>query len=238
MLIRHKDKAWLGILLGLSFLVLLALIFARGSGGKNGLEFSELLFNRLAKGSSYFIPELSSKLTPFEKQEVAVSVEMESTAQATEAKTIFSKVARETTAQGVVLNVKGNLGHLLEAALEDCRAMYLNNGDELREKYGVDGKEAMLVWYRALNAIGKKLQTGEERNVAQSKMILAVVTKGIEPAHNFYGIQPESVSDKVGVTTFLLVFYLVYTVWWGFAIYFLFEGFGLAMTKARIKREV
>lgn len=238
MLIRHRNKAWVGLLLTFSFFVLLALIFAPIFQGQNGLEFSELLFNRLAKGSSYFIPELSSKLTPFEKQEVAVSVGMESAAQATQAKAILSRVAPETTSQEAVLSVKGDLARLLGAALEDCNSMYMNDGDVLMRKYGIDGKEALLVWYRVLNGMGKKLQTGENRNVPQSKMILAVVTKGIEPAFNFYGIQPESVSRRAGTTTFLLVFYLAYTVWWGFAIYFLFEGFGLAMTKPRIKREV
>jgi hypothetical protein len=237
-LIRNKGKALMGLLLGLSFLVLLALIFAPVFRGKNGMEFAEQLFNRLAKGSSYFIPQLSAELTSFEKQEVAVSVEMEDTEQAARAKRIFSRAAPDTTAQGVTLNVRGDLAQMLGSALEDCRAMYWNNGNELREKYGMDGKEAMVVWHRALNAIAKKLQAGENRNVAQSKMILAVVTKGIEPAYNFYGMEPERVSSRAGITTLLLVFYLVYTVWWGFAIYFTFEGFGLVMTKARIKREM
>jgi hypothetical protein len=238
MLIIHKGKAVAGLLLGVSFFVVLALIFAPVFKGESGLELSDQLFNRLAKGSSYFIPELSSELTKFENQEVAVSVEMESAEQAARARKVLSKVAPDTTAQGAVLSVKGNLGKLLGAALQDCKAMYLNNGDELREEYGMDAKEAILIWDEVLNGTAKVLQRGENRNIAQSKMILAVVTKGIEPAYNFYGIQPESVSHRAGITAFLLVFYLAYTLWWGFGIYFLFEGFGLAMTKARIKREI
>jgi hypothetical protein len=34
------------------------------------------------------------------------------------------------------------------------------------------------------------------------------------------------------------VFYVVYTLWWGFAIFFIFEGIGLSMTKAKVKKEV
>ncbi len=238
MLIRNKGRALTGLLFGASFLVLLALIFTPAFGGRNGLEFAEQLFNRLAKGSSYFVPQLSAELRGFEKQQVAVSVEMESAEQAARAKVIFSRVAPDTAAQGAMLKVRGDLEPILASALEDCRAMYLNHGDELREKYGMDEKEAMVVWHRSLNGIAKKLQAGDRRNVAQSKMILAVVTKGVEPAYNFYGIEPERVSGRSGITTLLLVFYLVYTVWWGFAIYFMFEGLGLAMTKARIKREV
>ena len=238
MLIRNKRKAVLGLLLGISFFVVLGLIFAPIFKGESGLELSDRLFNRLAKGSSYFIPSLSSRLTAFEKQEVSVSVEMESAGQATRALEIFSKAAPDTTARGAVLNVKGNLGKLLGAALQDCKAMYLNDGDELRDKYRMDGKEAMVIWHSVLNETAKKLQQGTNRNIAQSKMILAVVTEGIEPAYNFYGIQPESVSHRAGITTFLLVFYLIYTIWWGFGIFFMFEGCGFAMTKARVKREI
>ena len=238
MLIRNKGKAVVGLLLGISFFVVLALIFAPLFKGKSGLEHSDRLFNRLAKGSSYFIPSLSSRLTEFEEQEVSVSVEMESAEQAARARMILSKAVPATTAQGAVLYVKGKLGNLLGAALQDCKAMYLNSGDELKEKYGLDGKEAMVIWYSALNGTAKELQKGENRNIAQSKMILAVVTEGIEPAYNFYGIQPESVSHRAGITTFLLAFYLIYTIWWGFGIFFLFEGCGFAMTKARVKREI
>jgi hypothetical protein len=238
MVIRNRGKAVVGLLLAISFFAVLALIFAPIFKGGSGLELSDRLFNRLAKGSSYFIPSLSSRLTKFEKQGVSVSVEMESAGQATEALKIFSKAAPDTTAQGAVLNVKGNLGKLLGAALQDCEAMYLNNGDELRGKYGMDGKEAMVIWYSALNGTARELQIGKNRNIAQSKMIRAVVTEGIEPAYNFYGIEPESVSHRAGTTTFLLAFYLIYTIWWGFGIFFLFEGCGFAMTKARVKREI
>jgi hypothetical protein len=38
--------------------------------------------------------------------------------------------------------------------------------------------------------------------------------------------------------TFLLVFYIAYTMWWGFSIFFFFEGIGLSMKKAKVKKEV
>ncbi len=238
MLIRHKRKALVGLLLGASFFVVLALIFAPVFKGVSGLELSDRLFNRLAKGSSYFIPVLSSELTKFENQEVTVSVEMENARRAVQARLILSKAAPDTTTQGAVLNVRANLAKMLGATLQDCRAMYLNHGDELRERYGMNAKEAMLIWYDVLTGVAKALQKGKHRNIAQSKMVLAVVAKGIEPAYNFYGFQPESVRHRAGITAFLLVFYLAYTLWWGFGIYFLFEGCGFAMTKARSKQEI
>jgi hypothetical protein len=64
-----------------------------------------------------------------------------------------------------------------------------------------------------------------------------VVKKGVEVGYNFYKIEPESASSKIGILSFSLIFYVVYTLWWGIAILFLFEGVGLQM-KAGAKKEV
>ena len=74
MLIFHNGKTFAGLLLGVSFFVILALFFVPVFKGQSGLELSDRLFNRLAKGSSYFVPELSSELVKFENQEIAVNV--------------------------------------------------------------------------------------------------------------------------------------------------------------------
>ena len=65
-----------------------------------------------------------------------------------------------------------------------------------------------------------------------------VVTKAIEPAYNFYGFEAESAEKELYLVAGLLSFYVIYTVWWGFAIFFLFEGLGLRMEKAKERREV
>jgi hypothetical protein len=46
------------------------------------------------------------------------------------------------------------------------------------------------------------------------------------------------VVDRAGLMIFLLAFYVFYTMWWGYAIFYLFEGFGLTMKKAKVKKEV
>ena len=65
-----------------------------------------------------------------------------------------------------------------------------------------------------------------------------VTKKAVETAHNFYGIEAQKVTEKAGLMTGLLVFYVVYTMWWGFAIFYLFEGLGLTMKKAKVKKEI
>ncbi len=138
----------IGLLLGVTFFGILALIFSPVfGGGKNGLEYSDALFNKLAKGSSYFIPKLTGDLKEVEKEELAVSVKMENADQAARAAKIFARGAPDTTSQGVQLSIKGNLAKLLGAVLEDSNSMYFNKGDEIRGKYGMDEKEVMTTWW-------------------------------------------------------------------------------------------
>ncbi|HIJ68101.1 MAG TPA: hypothetical protein HPP57_01195 [Deltaproteobacteria bacterium] len=237
MLIRHHKTMNIGLLLGVTFFGILALIFSPiFGGGKNGLEYSDALFNKLAKGSSYFVPKLTGDLKGVEEQELAVSVKMEDADQAARAAKIFARVAPDTVSQGVQLSIRGNLSKLLGAVLEDSNSMYFNKGDEVREKYGIDEKEVMTTWWAALNRAVKELQ--KSRKTEQSNIILEVMKKGIEPAYNFYKIEPQSISEKAFTATGLLVFYVLYTLWWGFAIFYLFDGLGLSMKKARVKREV
>ncbi|HIJ75364.1 MAG TPA: hypothetical protein HPP81_01470 [Deltaproteobacteria bacterium] len=237
MLIRHQKTMNIGLLLGVTFFGILALIFSPiFGGGKNGLEYSDALFNKLAKGSSYFVPKLTGDLKGVEEQELAVSVKMEDADQAARAAKIFARVAPDTVSQGVQLSIRGNLSKLLGAVLEDSNSMYFNKGDEVREKYGIDEKEVMTTWWAALNRAVKELQ--KSRKTEQSNIILEVMKKGIEPAYNFYKIEPQSISEKAFTATGLLVFYVLYTLWWGFAIFYLFDGLGLSMKKARVKREV
>ncbi len=239
MLIVNKKTMSLGLFLGVSFIAILILIFSPVWGhGKNGLRYSDRLFNSLAKGSAYFIPEVTGKLKKFENQQLKVSVKMKDAGEASAALKILSKTAPKTTVQGAVLKIETPLAKLLEAAVHDADSMYFDRGGEISQKYGMDEKKAMESWYGVLDGASKALQKGENKNVAQSNIIEEVLTKAIEPAYNFYKIPPESVSKKPVILAALLAFYIVYTLWWGFAIYFLFEGFGLSMTKAKAKREV
>jgi hypothetical protein len=53
-----------------------------------------------------------------------------------------------------------------------------------------------------------------------------VQSKAVETSYNYYGITAENIGDKIGIVLISLVFYVVYTLWYGFGILYLFEGFG------------
>ena len=193
MLIRHQKTMTMGLLLGVTFFGVLALILSPIFGeGRNGLEYSDALFNKLAKGSSYFIPQLSADLKGVENQEIAVTVKMENAGQADKAVKILSKAAPDTTSQGVELRSEGILQELLGEVLEDSSAMYYNKGSEISEKYGMDEKEVMSTWWGSSEP-GRSRNSRKARELNKSNIILEVMKKGIEPAFNFYNIEPQKV---------------------------------------------
>jgi hypothetical protein len=69
------------------------------------------------------------------------------------------------------------------------------------------------------------------------KLLKTVRIKALEPTFNFYGIEATSASQHALGISAVIVFYVIYTVWWGYAIYFLSEGIGLMMKKSKEKRE-
>ena len=238
MLVRHKKTMSMGALLALSFIGVLVLIFSPVFGeGRNGLEYSDALFNKLAKGSSYFIPELTTSLKEVQGKDIGgTMIKMENADAASKAAKILTVANMNVVVKGSDLTINGDLATELGNVLDDSSAMYYNKGGEISQKYGMDEKEVMSLWWGVLKRTAKEFQ--KTNRVEQSDVILEVMKKGIEPAFNFYNIEPQKVSDKALTVIGLLLFYILYTMWWGYAIFYLFDGLGLSMTKARVKQEV
>jgi hypothetical protein len=62
MLIKNSKPFNIGALFAVTFLGVLFMIFSPVFQGKNGLEFADESFNKLAKGSSYFIPKVAKSV--------------------------------------------------------------------------------------------------------------------------------------------------------------------------------
>jgi hypothetical protein len=148
---------------------------------------------------------------------------------------LFSQAGAKTEVKDDQLRVEGSFGSILGAVLRDSDEMYRNNGKALSERYGYEEKEVLRNWWTALGKMEKKLK--KEKKVQEANVISEVLKKAVEPAYNFYGVEAERVVDHAGMLLGLLVFYVGYTLWWGYAIFFLFEGLGLTMKKSRVKRE-
>ncbi|MCP4606325.1 MAG: hypothetical protein GY847_38410 [Proteobacteria bacterium] len=219
-----------GIVLSLLFWAVLIAMFMPLFDGGNAFKASDKLFNTISKGSTHYIPKLLEEAAVYNGKNVDVSLTLENEAMAVEAKKILTKVGLESAQSGAKTTLKGSLGKVFEAVLKDSDDMFYNRGEEVKNRYGIEEKKALYVWWNILKAASKDLnKKGGKENFRAAKFTDEVTARGVEVAYNYYGIKPESVSSKAGILTGALVFYVIYTLWWGFAIFFLAEGAGLKL---------
>ncbi len=236
-MIASKKKLATGFLLMGSFVGIFILIFMPIFGqGRNGLQFSDDLFNKLAKGSSYFIPQVQKEVDTVAGKAVTIGVKFKNPDEAEVAGTLLAKVGATGEAKGDVYEISGDLGKILSQVVKDSDYMYKDDGKPVSEYYGMDEKKALKGWYAILKAMILPMQ--RQKMIHESNVINTVNLKAIEPAYNFYGIPAEHISTKIPTVTALLAFYIIYTLWYGFAIFDIFNGVGLSMSKSKIKKEV
>lgn len=244
MLVRNKKPFSIGAVFAISFLAVLFMIFSPVFRGKNGLQFADDSFNRLSKGSSYFIPKVSKNNEKFMGRMFSVSIKADkpddkpgdAEKRAEMIAKIFTTSGAKAAVKGTELAIEGDLGKTLAAALKDSETMFRNDGQQIKALYGYeDEKKTFKQWWNALERINKKFMV--EKKLEESKIVSDVMKKAIEPAYNFYKVDGQKVVEHAGMLSGLLVFYVAYTLWWGYAIFYLFDGLGLTMKKAKVKKE-
>jgi len=253
---QAKKHMGVGIVLAISFWVVLFLVFSpifpKTAEGQpqNGLQWADEMFNSLAKGSSYFIPKVAKSNETFMGKMFSVTINVskpedkpgDAEKRAERASKLFTINPGATVeVKGAELKIEGDLGLVMKAALDDADVMFKNEGDKIKAKYAEamatdEEKQMFRQWNNVLPKIDKVFK--KEGKIAEAKMVSDVTKKAIEASYNFYKVEAVKVKEKAGLMTFLLVFYVVYTMWWGFAIFFIFEGIGLSMKKAKVKKEV
>ncbi len=245
MIVRHKKPFSVGVVLAISFFAVLLLIFSPLFGGKNGLDFADESFNKLAKGSSYFIPKVAKSNEKFMGKMFSVNINMnkdgdkpgDAEKRAELASKVYTTAGAATEIKGAELKIEGDLGKVLEAALQDSDAMFKNEGEKIKSKYGVDDEKKMFrQWHNTLTKIDKAFK--KDKKFEEASIVSEVTKKAVEPAYNFYKVDANKVADHAGMMSGLLIFYVAYTMWWGFAIFYMFDGIGLSMKKAKVKKEV
>lgn len=234
----HNSKAFnLGILLMVSFFAIFYFImFVPAMNGKTTIIYADDMFNSLAKGSTNFIPKYMKKTDKFMGQPLDVTFKMKKPEEAEKAAGILSKNGVNAVAQAEKVTVTGaDLGKTLMAAETDSDLLFNDKGEEVAAKYGFNEKEALFLWHGALGSIKKELE--KQSRFDASLFLDEVISKVVEPGYNFYGIKSEKVKDHVGMLVGFLTFYVIYTLWFGYSIYELFNGIGLTMTKSKAKKE-
>ena len=235
MLIQDKKHFSRGVILGVSFILLFLVIISPVFGGKNGLQYADDIFNKLAKGSSYFIPEATRSIEKFMNRQISVAIKYENPEDAQRTARLLSLSEAKAEQQEGVLKIEGSLGKIMATGIRDSNFMYFNDGEKLKSAYGYDEKQVMKDWWQAFDKMSQEFK--KTKVFDNAKILSDVNKKVIEAAYNFYRIEPVKVSERAGTMTGLLVFYVVYSLWWGFALMFLVEGMGLTMSKKGAKKE-
>jgi hypothetical protein len=197
-------------------------------GGKvNGLDYLDNFFNELSKGSAYYVDRQKEKVAKYNGQNFSTTMTMNSVDEATTTAKLFNTNNIPATIDGSSVSISGDFGAMLTTMLDDADLMYKNDGAAVTQKYGINERKALNSWYKSLGAMEKDLNKAKE--FEKAKVVKNAMTKAIEPAYNYYGVQAKPVKDEVVLLIFALTFYVVYTVWYGFGVLFLFEGMGIRL---------
>jgi len=226
-MIANKKKFTSGLLLMIAFCVVLVAMFMPFFGGKNGLQYMDDLYNSISKGSANYIGKARVDSEEFAGQQVSVTVKMKSPEQAEQTAKLFNAAGALVNTADSTLKVNGDLGRILSTSLDDAKLMYDNDGAAIRAKYGFDERQVLYNWWTANESMVADLNRQEAFKMA--KTITTVNTKAIETAYNYYGVQAQKITERLGIVIFSLVFYVIYTLWYGFGIMYLFEGWGMRL---------
>jgi hypothetical protein len=227
-MIADPRKFFGGLVLMAAFAVVLVAMFLPVFEGRNALDYMDSLFNSVSKGSAYYVPVLEAEAEGQRGNSVALTLAVASEAQAGQVAELLRAGGASVQVSKAELRVSGDLGGILRRALQDSDQMFANEGAGVRDRYGYEERRVLFNWWTALSAMDEGLK--RENRFAEAAFVAKVKEKAVECAYNYYGIEPWKVSDKIGVVLFSLAFYVVYTVWYGYAIIFLLEGWGFTLS--------
>lgn len=236
MLIRDKRHFSVGIMMALSFFGLFILIMSPVFNGMNGLEYADDIFNKLSKGSANFSPKVAKNNEKFMGKQFTAAIKFDKPDDARRISNVLTTAGAKVEQKEGILKIEGDLGKFLSVVIKDADLMYKNDGEKIKNTYGYEEKNVMKDWWVTLGKIDKSLQASND--FAGAKMVSEVNKKLVETSYNYYKVEPQKVTDRAGTMSGLLVFYVIYTMWWGYALYHLFEGVGLTAKKAKVKKEV
>ena len=227
MVLANKKKFYGGVGLMIGFVIVLAIFFSPLYGGTNCLDYLDNLYNSISKGSAYYIPKVKEESATFMDHTVTVTLTLADGKQAEQTAPLFEAAGASATVSNAQLIVTGDWGAILQNCLADADAMYKNEGQAVSDKYGYEGKRVLYNWWKALKEIEKDLKN--QKKFKAAKITALVMKKAVESSYNYYKIEPQKIGDRWSIVLFSLIFYVIYTLWYGFAIMYMFEGWGMRL---------
>jgi hypothetical protein len=232
--VRNKKTFTIGVVMLLSFvLVYVGMMSPNFGNGRNGLEYADDIFNSLSKGSAYFIKDAQKVADGQKGKNINLTVKASSPADAVKWGKLYTAAGATVTVKESSVTIDGDFGKILGAVVADSDFMYHNDSKSVETKYGYDGREATYNWNSSLKKIDVALKAKSQ--FQEGSALLKVQQKALEPGYNYYGVEIKKVSENKASLIFLLSFYLIYTLWYGFGLFYLFDGLGIVVAKPKKK---
>src|SRR5512135_1839520 len=206
MIIKNKKPFRVGAFFAITFIGVLLLIFSPVFKGGNGLQYADENFNRLAKGSSYFIPKVKESVAKTAGKPLAATVKVDDKEQVENTAKLLTTAGAAVEIKGQEIKVSGDMGAVLSSAVADADSMYSNDGKTVSSRYGYDEKQVMNNWWFVLDKVEKGMK--KEKLIVEAKVISEVNKKAVEPGYNFYKVEANKVSEHAGKLSGLLLFYV------------------------------
>ena len=222
-----KKELGIGIFLLVTFAAVMVAIFMPLIDGGNALNYMDNLYNSISKGSAYYIPKVEHLAEEHGSEVVTLNLKMTDSNTAQAAELLFSKTGATTAVEDNNLMVNGDIEAIFNACLKDAELAYHNRGEDLTTRYGMEARPVLHTWWQALGAMEKDLN--RQKLFAAAQLTHTVQAKTVECAYNYYGIEAQAIKDRWGTVLFSLLFYVLYTVWYGYGIMYVFEGLGFEL---------
>jgi len=223
-----KNELGIGIFLMVTFIAVMIGIFLPLFDGGNALNYLDNLYNSISKGSAYYIPKVEHTIQEHGSEIVTLNLKMADSSIAQATGLLFSHTGATTAVEGSNLIIKGDLEAIFLTCLEDAESAYHNRGEDLVARYNIEARSALHKWWLALGAMENDLN--RQKLFDAARLAHTVQAKTVECAYNFYGIEAQAIKERWGTVLFSLVFYVLYTVWYGYGIMYVFEGLGFELT--------
>lgn len=222
---ESKKALMIGVGLTAGFAVVLILLFSPIINGQNPINHLDNLYNSISKGSVYYIPGLKENAREYEGRDIDVSVAFMTEQQAQDLANLYARTGGEVDIKEDTVRLEGDLGRIIAVALEDSDLMFHNQGAEVAEQYGINERHTMYNWWLTMKAIDKQLT--KEKRFDEAKFVMSVQKRAVECSFNYYLVEPREISTAMFLVIASLAFYVIYTLWFGFAIMYVFIGLGL-----------
>ena len=108
-MIADKIRFYTGVAMLALFSVVLIIMFSPVFDGKNGMEYTDELYNSISKGSAYYIPDVRERSAEYIGTTIDVTIKMESEEQAEQTALLYQEAGAEASLSGVEVQIAGDL---------------------------------------------------------------------------------------------------------------------------------